>query len=335
MSENEVCQIWGTRASPIPNSRKGRDGHYLDSPRAGGEYFISRTATEVLKKYDERIKARLTTWLIDQRWLGEETPEVGTSTVKEVKKRQNLSSLERADRLLKYIVQEVQSIGGRFNFSRDESSSDFMKMLAWSESTRSQEVESLVDHLQKQGYLKTYVDRERAQLELTVSGYGRIEELRWTCGQTIARLTGNESTTAEQWNVFICHATEDKENVARPLAKGLISRGYLVWYDEFTLTVGDSLLRSIDCGLAQSRFGVVVISPNFFAKEWPQNELAGLFAREVQGTKVILPVWHKITAEEVLKYSPILADRVSIFWDEGLDQVLEDLEEAINPSKLL
>ena len=192
----------------------------------------------------------------------------------------------------------------------------------------------MVDHLREQGYLKTYVNRERAQLELTVSGYGRIEELRRAWGQAIARLTGNESTTAEQWDFFICHAAEDKENVARPLAEGLISRDYSVWYDEFTLTVGDSLLRSIDHGLAQSRFGVVVISPNFFAKKWPQNELAGLFAREVQGTKVILPVWHKITAEEVLKYSPILADRVSISWDEGLDQVLEDLEKAINPSKL-
>ena len=138
----------------------------------------------------------------------------------------------------------------------------------------------------------------------------------------------------ENYDVFICHASEDKEDVARPLAEGLISRGYSVWYDEFTLVVGDSLLGSISRGLAQSRFGVVVISPNFFAKKWPQNELAGLVAREVQGTKVILPVWHKITAKEVLKHSPILADRFSISWDKGLDQVLENLEEAINPSKL-
>ena len=333
MCENKVCQIWGTPASPMPNPRE-RDGHYVDSPRAGGEYFITGTAATTSINYDESTKARLTTWLIDQRQLGEKVPEVDTHTFKEVKKRQTLSPHERADRLLEYIVQEVQSIGGRFNFFRDESSSDFMKMLAWSESTKSQEVESLVDHLQKQGYLKTYVHREHTQLELTVSGYGRIEELRREWGQTIACLTDNESTTAEQWDFFICHATEDKEDVARPLAEGLISLGYSVWYDEFTLTVGDSLLGSINSGLAQSRFGVVVISPNFFAKKWPQDELAGLFAREIQGTKVILPVWHKITVEEVLKYSPILADRVSISSNEGLDQILEDLEEAINPSKL-
>jgi TIR domain len=76
----------------------------------------------------------------------------------------------------------------------------------------------------------------------------------------------------------------------RPLAERLRSSGLRVWYDEFTLTVGDRLRQSIDHGLAISRFGIVVISPNFLNKNWPQNELDGLVARETNGVKVILPV---------------------------------------------
>ena len=67
----------------------------------------------------------------------------------------------------------------------------------------------------------------------------------------------------------------------------------------FTLTVGDSLRRSIDKGLARSRFGIVIISKAFLQKEWPQKELDGLVAREIEGIKVILPVWHEIGAAQI------------------------------------
>lgn len=92
-------------------------------------------------------------------------------------------------------------------------------------------------------------------------------------------------------DVFISHPSEDKEAVARPLADLLIERGVGVWYDDFSLTVGDSLRRTIDRGLAGSRFGVIVLSPDFFRKEWPQAELDGLVAKQrASGAKVILPI---------------------------------------------
>ncbi len=110
-------------------------------------------------------------------------------------------------------------------------------------------------------------------------------------------------------DVFISHAYEDKEEVARPLADLLVERSVVVWYDEFSLTVGDSLRRSIDRGLASSRFGVVVLSPDFFNKEWPKAELDGLVAKQrAHGGKVLLPIWHRITKDDVLEQSPTLAD---------------------------
>lgn len=134
------------------------------------------------------------------------------------------------------------------------------------------------------------------------------------------------------WDVFISHAGEDKESFARPLAKELEREGLRVWFAEFTLTVGDSLRRSIDRGLANSRYGIVILSPNFFAKEWPQKELDGLAAREVSGEKVILPVWHNISADQIREYSPILADRIAVPSDRGLERVVAELLRAMQPA---
>ena len=131
------------------------------------------------------------------------------------------------------------------------------------------------------------------------------------------------------WDVFISHAGEDKEDFVRPLAGALRARGLSVWFDELTLTVGDSLRRSIDLGLARCRFGVVVISPHFLDKEWPQRELDALAAREVDGTKVILPVWHNITTQQLRARSPMLTDRIAALSSNGINRVVDDLARAI------
>jgi hypothetical protein len=138
-----------------------------------------------------------------------------------------------------------------------------------------------------------------------------------------------EQDSTIEWDVFISHASEDKGDFLHPLAERLRHEGLRVWYDDFTLTVGDSLRRSIDRGLARSRYGVVVISPNFLKKEWPQKELDGLVAREVGGVKVILPVWHNISADQITAYSPILADRLAVSSANGLDHVTDQLLQAI------
>jgi len=121
-----------------------------------------------------------------------------------------------------------------------------------------------------------------------------------------------ENMLGEEYDAFISHASEDKEEFVRPLADKLNNSGYKIWYDESELKVGDSLRRSIDRGLANSRYGIVILSSSFFAKNWPQYELDGLVAKEMEGRKVILPIWHKVSKDEVRSYSPSLADKVSI-----------------------
>lgn len=131
------------------------------------------------------------------------------------------------------------------------------------------------------------------------------------------------------WDLFISHASEDKAEIARPLADMLMAKGYKVWYDEYTLMLGDNLRRSIEQGLAQSQFGVVILSPHFLAKKWTNLELDGLFALEKLGQKRILPVWHNVTAGDVERFSSFMAMRQSGLTSKGLDYVVDQIDKAV------
>jgi hypothetical protein len=132
----------------------------------------------------------------------------------------------------------------------------------------------------------------------------------------------------QYYDAFISHASDDKDRVTRPLAEALINRGFKIWYDEFELKIGKSLSESIDKGLTKSRFGIVILSKHFFSKSWPKRELRGLVAQEVANKGIILPIWHEISKEEVMRYSPPLADLVSISTEKGLNTVIEAIIDA-------
>ncbi|MFW2746609.1 TIR domain-containing protein, partial [Acinetobacter baumannii] len=121
-----------------------------------------------------------------------------------------------------------------------------------------------------------------------------------------------DMTPEPEYDLFISHASEDKEDFVRPLAETLQELGIKVWYDEFSLKVGDSLRRKIDSGLRNSKYGTVVLSADFMKKEWTNYELDALVAREMNGHKMILPIWHKISKTDVINYSPNLADKVAL-----------------------
>lgn len=132
-----------------------------------------------------------------------------------------------------------------------------------------------------------------------------------------------------EFDVFISHASEDKAEVARPLAELLTRAGLRVWLDELELQIGDSLREKIDHGLNSSRFGVVIFSPTFFEKQWPVRELDGLFAIEEDGEKSILPVWHNVDRKAVRSYSPTLAGRLAAQTSSGLESVANAITKVV------
>lgn len=134
-----------------------------------------------------------------------------------------------------------------------------------------------------------------------------------------------------EYDVFISHASEDKNDVVRPLANALVSRDVKVWLDEFELTIGDSLRRKIDKGLANSRFGIVVLSRDFINKGWTNYELDGIVTKAVSGEQIILPIWHNITKREVIDYSPSLADKLARNTATNtIDEIAEEIAELIH-----
>lgn len=134
-----------------------------------------------------------------------------------------------------------------------------------------------------------------------------------------------------QYDVFISHASEDKETFVEPLANALAKAGVKVWYDKFALAWGDTLRATIDRGLKSCRYGIVVLSPAFLKrKRWTEHELDGLFAREQSGEKVVLPIWHNIKLEDLIEYGPSFADRLAKnSAADSIDDIVRDLKHLL------
>lgn len=137
----------------------------------------------------------------------------------------------------------------------------------------------------------------------------------------------------EKPKAFISHDSRDKGPIAGPLAIQLQKFMCPVWYDEFSLKVGDSLRAGIEAGLKECRKCILILTPNFLANSgWSKREYDSIFTRElVERQQVILPVWAGVDAADVYEYSPILADRVAVNWSHGVEEVARRLVRSLDP----
>lgn len=195
-------------------------------------------------------------------------------------------------------------------------------------------------HLQIPSSGHWYVTIDMAGLRGNVRASARVlpsalPELREAPLSSVPSLVRHETPPAladstRQYDVFISHASEDKEEVVRPLANALKAEGLSVWYDEFELRIGDSLRRKIDLGLANSRVGLVVPSRSFISKGWTNYELDGIVTRTVTGEQILLPIWHDISKREVVDFSPSLADKVARSTaTHTVEEIAEEIAELI------
>jgi hypothetical protein len=130
---------------------------------------------------------------------------------------------------------------------------------------------------------------------------------------------------------FISHDSRDKQEIALKLATALRSRGCAVWYDDFSLKVGDSLRQSIEAGIKAAHRCILVITPNFLSNTgWTKVEFNSIFTREIlERRNVILPIWHGVSQKDVYDYSPSLAERVALQWSIGQDEVATRLTAVL------
>lgn len=140
-----------------------------------------------------------------------------------------------------------------------------------------------------------------------------------------------ERSKFEKPLAFICHDSRDKESVAKSIAIGLSKVMCPVWYDEFSLKVGDRLRESIEKGLKECKKTVLIISQNFLQNPgWTKTEFNSVFTRErIQNEDLFLPVWVGVTKEQIFDYCPSLADRYAVRWEQGLEEVIRQLHGAL------
>lgn len=135
----------------------------------------------------------------------------------------------------------------------------------------------------------------------------------------------------ERRDVFLCHAWDDRKDSAQTLHDLLESLNVSVWFSEKDVTLGTSLLREIDKGLAKSRVGVVLVTPAFLRRVHgegiAEKELSALLARDL-----LVPIVHGTTYEALRDVSPLLGSRSGLSTAEGsMAEVAAKLAELVAP----
>lgn len=140
--------------------------------------------------------------------------------------------------------------------------------------------------------------------------------------------------TKYEYDAFISHAVEDKIPIANELCAKLESAGLRIWYSGKELGVGDSIEKTIEKGLHRSRYGIVILSPTYLAKNWTIREFYTLLAKEIEEQKVILPVLYNVTVDDLKNKDLLMADRFAVNADRGLDFVVSKLVSEIKKPKV-
>lgn len=137
-----------------------------------------------------------------------------------------------------------------------------------------------------------------------------------------------------EWDLFVSHASEDKDDIVKPLVDELESYGLKVWYDEFELNIGDSLSESIDKGIINSKNGLIIISKSFLNKNWTDYELKSFIMKETEQVGNILPIWHNVTKADVMNRSLFLADKFALSSSIGVESLAIKILQKIRPDIL-
>ncbi len=238
--------------------------------------------------------------------------QVADQTRTEARCQQSIANIERSMRNCSASL--LQS-----KLSQIESKKRFQQWAIDKRASLSAQIARKQDERARQSrYLQRAVEeenrrRQRTQADMMRQYENRISELTTALSQSVSTQLPTQNLYSdagkEEHDVFVSHATEDKEGFVNEFKAELEKRGVDVWIDDIAIGWGDSLRAKIDNGLKTSRFGIVVISRHYIRKGWTNYELDGLFEKEMTCGKTILPIWHDISKTEVQDFCPTLAGR--------------------------
>lgn len=133
----------------------------------------------------------------------------------------------------------------------------------------------------------------------------------------------------DMYDVFICHASEDKNDVALPLYEALKSRNINAFIDCFGINWGDSIVGRINIALQKSKYVIAIISEDFINKPWPMKELNSILSSEITSSQTrLLPVMVG-DSDHLLKSIPLLNDKLFKKFDSNMDEIANEVEELL------
>jgi len=229
----DICPIWKTFAII---KWTGRDGSDVESPRTGGRYFISGSAKAIVQHKDDILRVQLTTWLVNQRRLGVECPEITSDTIHDVEKSHPLTVPERGDRLLANIRNQTSAIGKHFCFSKrylNEEANSWMEdeifsnMKAWSGSVESDDVIYLMHFLTQRDLIQNKVSESGAQGQGPYKNKEDYYEYLIT-PDGYAYLSGLEKTPIDLKQVFVAMWFDEsmKDGYEKGIVPAIREAGY-------------------------------------------------------------------------------------------------------------
>jgi hypothetical protein len=142
-----------------------------------------------------------------------------------------------------------------------------------------------------------------------------------------------EGSKTQERDVFLCHASCDKETTLRPLRAALDAAGIAYWYDEAEIGWGDSIVSKVNEGLRTSRFVLVVLSRGFLGRPWPEHELsAALNAEASSGVVKVLPLLCGSQAErdQIIEHYPLLGGKRYEVFDEDPSALIHALKDRLS-----
>lgn len=139
------------------------------------------------------------------------------------------------------------------------------------------------------------------------------------------------ATVPDLRDIFLCHAWDDRNESAKELYDLLVSMNVTVWFSEKDVVLGSGLLREIDKGLANSRIGIVLVTPAFLERVRSagiaEKELSALLARDL-----LVPIVHNTTYEDLRNVSPLLGSRSGLSTaEDSMMNIAKKLTELATP----
>ena len=144
---------------------------------------------------------------------------------------------------------------------------------------------------------------------LTPSGFTYFTDKKDAVEREMKEKQIRSNSKRKQYDVFLSHASKDKSDYVESLYMVLRRLGISIFYDSDSISWGDNWKQAILKGTAVSEFAIIVISENFFGREWTERELSEFLKRQNEsGQKIVLPLLHNITLDQLKEHYPELEE---------------------------